>query len=471
MNLAVPIVMPAPIQNQAGPHCIEAEQALIGTLLSYEAARNDVLPILKPDHFHEPLLARMYVWIKECAQMGARCDAITAIARFKNDPTLIELGGNAYIARLAAIADVPMMAKCYADTIIQYWKRRVLMEIGEDVAMGAAEPGMSVEQLYALAIEELSRPDDTTETPLLQPGKITAGIVESVTTGEIPPRGAYCGTDRLDTLLGGWRPGALYVMAGKPGMGKSTLAPALLLRSARQGHRVLYISLEMTAEELVQRALTDLAYTRDGTLGYADLRTGALTDWQRERIQQVAPILDELPITYVDKAGLTVSDIRMLIQREERERGKPEVVCIDHGLLLKADGAYSGNKVAESEGVISGLKQLAKELKVAVIALWQLNRGTDHREEKRPNMGDLKWSSGVEENADVLGFLHREVYYLERDRSGTMEERGLRRDRALSCKHDLELDIAKHRGGPTDVLDFWADMASGHVRDGEKKQR
>jgi replicative DNA helicase len=470
MNLAVPIVMPAPIANEAGPHCIEAEQALIGTLLSYEAARNDVLPILKPDHFHEHLLARMYAWIAECAQTGARCDAITCIARFKNDATLIELGGNHYIARLAAIADTPMMAKCYADTIIQYWKRRILMEIGEAVASGAAEPGMSVEQLYAAAIEELSRPDETAQSTLIQPGAIAATILDRAMSGEQPQRGAYAGSDQLDRLIAGWQRGNLYVIAGRPGMGKSTFAPSLLLQTARRGHRVLYVSLEMTAQQLTQRALSDLAYTRDGSLSYTDIRDGRLTDWQKQRLTQVAPFLAGLPITYTDKAGLTVADVMLLVQREERERGKVDVVCIDHiGLLRPA--RELGNKVAETEGISNSLKVMAKNMNLAVIALSQLSRANEQRgtqpDDKRPTLADLRWSGAIEQDADVVLLLYREAYYLERMKGRDGDREAVRVARLKEVRNKLEAIVAKNRDGQTPVLVFEADMGACHVRDEE----
>jgi replicative DNA helicase len=273
--------------------------------------------------------------------------------------------------------------------------------------------------------------------------------------------------------MGGWRRGRLYVIGGRPGAGKTTAALSLLLRTAERGHGVLMFELEMTAQELTEIALCDMAWSSKARIEYRDLST--FTDISQDKVERLCAAdnrLQRLPFVISDSPGLTIAEIRsqamQYAQRLEASGSRLEVVCIDHLNLVKATGRYQSNKVAETEEVSNALKALAKELKCAVVVLCQLNRGVEGRDDKRPGLADLRWSGAIEQDADMVMFVYREAYYLSKpvdDPTADIE----RQDRLREVQNRLEVIVAKHRGGPTPVLEFFCDMGCGVVRDMEKR--
>jgi replicative DNA helicase len=279
------------------------------------------------------------------------------------------------------------------------------------------------------------------------------------------------GSAALDRKIGGWRRKAYYVLAGRPGMGKSTAAMSWLLRTARKGGGVLVFSLEMGREPLVERCLSDLSYDHDRPIPHERINRNDLGAGEIERLIDAERTYRQLPMVIEEKAGLTVTQMRVIAQnvaQQMAEKGQRlDAVLVDHLGKVKASGNYRGNKVAETGEVSNGMAEMAKDLDVAVIALCQLSRQVEGREEKRPTLtlADLRWAGEIEQDVDVALLLYREAYYLERNRGGSHEEKAASVDRLADVKHEMEVDVAKHRGGSTGTLTLWNDMACAAVRD------
>src|SRR5262249_23296863 len=260
---------------------------------------------------------------------------------------------------------------------------------------------------------------------------------------------------------------------GRPGMGKTGLAVSSALQSARAGNHVLFFSLEMTATSLADRVLSDLCFDRNERIPYFDISNGHITNEQAERVIDVSRTLGMLPLKMEQQAWLTVSQItaraRKYKQALERDGKTLELVIVDHMHIIKPSERYSGNRVGELTEISGGLKTLAKELNAPVVALAQLSRQVENRDDKRPTLSDLRDSGSIEQDADLIVFLYREAYYLERTVcSGAEEEKRLARLREV--RHLLEANIAKQRSGPTGLVSLFFDIASNAVRDMARRQ-
>jgi replicative DNA helicase len=256
------------------------------------------------------------------------------------------------------------------------------------------------------------------------------------------------------------------------GMGKSTLALSSLLRTALKGHGVMFFALEMGKQELSEMALASLAYRTGTRVEYRDIsmanvgRDGFVQHF--EAVSEVAPTFNSMPFFIDDRQGLTVAEVRsqaaQYAQRLASEGKRMDVVCIDHMGLLRASQSFGGNKVAQTEEVSNDLKRLAKELDCAVVALAQLNRSVEGRDDKRPGMADLRWSGAIEQDADVIMFPYRPEYYLRRQEEDGDKE--MERQRKLTAaRNKLELIIEKHRGGPTGAVELFCDVGCAVVKD------
>lgn len=252
----------------------------------------------------------------------------------------------------------------------------------------------------------------------------------------------------------------------------STLALSALLRTAIKGHGVVLFALEMGKDEVSEIALCDLAWSAHRRIEYKDITATAVHKEGFEEkyadILQVQPLLNSLPFYMTEKGGLSVPDIRSQAlhykQRLEAEGKRLDVICVDHLGLLKSSGKYRGNKVAETEEISASLKELAKELNCAVIAVAQLSRQTEGRDDKRPTLADLRWSGGIEQDADCVMMVYREEYYLSKQEPDGDKE--LKRQTKLrECKNTMQVFIEKQRGGARGELKLFCDIGCGVVRD------
>lgn len=281
--------------------------------------------------------------------------------------------------------------------------------------------------------------------------------------------GVSWGLADINRLTGGIQKRELTLIGARPSMGKSTLAFSVALSAAKAGHGVGVVSLEMDNSKVAARMLTDFLYNRK-RVSYSDIVRGNVSDQELELLYQTQHEIDRLPLMLDDMSGQTVTDIRVRAERmveTSAKAGSPlSVLFIDHLGLIRASSRYSGNRVNEIAEMTSGFKSLARELDIAVVLLSQLNRGVEGRENKRPMLSDLRDSGAIEQDADMIAFLYRESYYLERDTGGSFEEQSAREDKLAECRNKMEFIIAKQRNGSLETVNLFADMASSAVRNG-----
>jgi replicative DNA helicase len=453
----------------------DTEAALIGGILASQDANlyRAAAAICEGDHFIDPFNARMFGLIGQGVDGGLKAFPLAAfvMAQLRDDPTLKEIGitASGTIAKYVTLACPPIGVEGCARQIKYDYLNDFLKTAVENGKTAAAES-------FAAEMERLSRAHLDKNEGVTSASKASTEIVERLAdlhqNGRQAPDFVYPGSWDLSRVIKGWRRGRFYVIAGRPGMGKSTAALSLLVHTAKQGAGVLFFSLEMTNAELMEMALCDLAWSRFHRIEYRDLsepmKDTAESEKRFERIREAGETLADYPLTIMDRGGMTIAEMRsqalMQAQRLQAQGKRLEVIAIDHLGLIKPSGKYAGNKVAETEEISAALKALAKELNVAVIALVQLNRGVEGREDKRPSLSDLRWSGAIEQDSDVVMFVYREAYYLTKPVSDPIEEIA-RMDKLQAAKNELEVIFAKHRGGPCPTIKMFCDMGCGVVRD------
>jgi replicative DNA helicase len=438
------------------PHNFEAEQALLGSILMNNAAYQRVAEFLHADHFADPLHGKLFGAVAKLIDRGQTVNALSLKTYAESDLDLKAVGGTAYLAGMVAASvhalDAAAIGQAIRDLAI---RRRLIVVANEAMATAyAPEPHLTAanqiegleRELYGLAggatsaggfwqfNQLLTRTVQTAEAAHARVGKLT---------------GVATGLSALDRLLGGLHKSDLIVLAGRPSMGKTALATNIAFAAA-QAHRaepgedgqlrtvsgahVGFFSLEMSGEQLVTRILAEQAGVPSERL-----RRGQLNNAEMDRVFDVAKSLEGLPLHVDEAPALTIAGLRTRARRLKRTHGL-DLIVVDY-LQLCESGRKDG-RVQEVSEITRGLKTLAKELDVPVLALSQLSRKVEDRTDKRPQLSDLRDSGSIEQDADVVMFVYREEYYLER---GSDADRA----RLASVAGLAEVHIAKQRHGPT----------------------
>jgi replicative DNA helicase len=440
------------------PSSLEAEQALIGCALYTNDAFHEV-GALEPKHFAEPIHGRIWQVFAERMSIGIAVDPIWLHDRLKDDAALTELGGKVYLADLIQNAPPVFMAKAHAETIIDHYVRRQLIAAAGEIAASARDRtipgwdhlGAAEQQLFALS----------------ERGPAGGGFVEfgealdkamDMAAAAYDRRGEVAGLSTglidLDAMLGGLHPSDLIILAGRPSMGKSALATNIAFHAARKGEHVALYSLEMSEEQLAGRILAEVSgVPSDRT------RKGQIDAMEFGRLREARDEIRRTPLHIDATGGLPLAKLCARARRLHRKLGLGLVV-VDY-LQLVTGGGHFDNRVQEVSMITQGLKALAKELGVPVLALSQLSRQVESREDKRPQLSDLRESGSIEQDADMVWFVYREEYYLGRSepREGTAEH--LKWCDDMSKVQGLaEVIIGKQRHGPigTVKLAFNSDL-------------
>jgi replicative DNA helicase len=454
------------------PYDIEVEQALLGAILVDNHALERVSQLVKAEHFYDPLHQRLYeAMLGMFERGGMTLTALTLNAAMKADPGLVEVGGHAYLAGLAQAAPALPNVRDYARILHDLAVRRGLIRIGEDIVNTAYEapherpPQAQIEEaekaLYRIAessrygegpidfAESLRRAVHNAEQAQLRGGRIS---------------GVSSGFTDIDSLLGGLQPSDLIIVAGRPGMGKTSLATNMAFHAARyytqdkeagvevsKGAPVLFFSLEMAAQQLSARILSE-----QSEIEMWKIRNGKFSEAEWEKFVLTMQDLSTLPLYIDDTGGISVAQIAARARRLKREKNIGMVI-IDH-LQLVASSRRAENRVQEITEISKGLKVLAKELNVPVVALSQLSRGVDSRDDKRPVLSDLRESGSIEQDADVVMFVYREEYYLKsREPEPGSPEHGKWMEKMERVHRRAELLVEKHRHGATNKIDLFFD--------------
>jgi replicative DNA helicase len=459
------------------PHNIEAEQALLGAILINNRTLERVGDFLKPEHFYNPVHQRIFAAITMLTEKQQIADPVTLKSYFDHDGSLIEIGGAAYIIKLAMSVVTTINAADYGRTIYDAFLRRSLIEIGTDAINDAYEYRLDLAASQQIESAEQKLYDLATK------GDADGGFQEfnkaltaAIQIAELAFKrdgktsGISTGFRDIDQKLGGLHKSDLLIIAGRPGMGKTAFATNIAFNIAKayqagtdaagrrisvEGGVVGFFSLEMSAEQLATRVLAE----ESGVSGDR-IRRGEVGHDEFQRFVSAASRLGGMPLHIDDTAALTIQGLRTRARRLKRQHGL-DVIVIDY-LQLLAGTARAGaetNRVQELSEITRGLKALAKELDVPVIALSQLSRKVEEREDKRPQLSDLRESGSIEQDADVVMFVFREEYYLKdpvqrpEESQEKYAERYARLTKRAEEVHNLaEIIIAKQRHGPTGTI-------------------
>jgi replicative DNA helicase len=465
------------IRFREPPHNFEAEQALLGAILVNNAAYQRVAEFLRPEHFADPLHGKIFDSLGKLIERGQVVSAVTLKTYVEQDEGMKAAGGAAYLARLAAASVHVVDAGDFGRTVHDLYLRRQLIEVGEDMVNGAHAGDLDEMALQQIELAEKKLYD------LASSGQIEGGfkpfraaLTEAVTSAEAAYSrvgqltGVATGMHALDQLLGGLHKSDLIILAGRPGMGKSSLATNLGFNAAKayreeiidgkpqaaDGAVIGFFSLEMSAEQLATRMVSEQA-----EIASEKIRKGELISSEFEKVLTVSQQLEHLNFFIDDTPALSIAALRTRARRLKRTHGLG-LLIIDYLQLLAPSGkTRQENRVQEVSEITRGLKTLAKELNVPVLALSQLSRAVEQREDKRPQLADLRESGSIEQDADVVMFIYRDDYYLQREEpkrrdNETSEHFNQRHDDwKQRCEQNYgkaEVIVAKQRHGPTGIV-------------------
>jgi replicative DNA helicase len=468
--------LPAEPTYRAPPHNIEAEQALLGAILVNNEAFYRVSDFLEPKHFLEGIHQRIFELAASLIRAGKLATPVTLKTFLPSDLDIAGLTVNQYLARLAAEATTIINAEDYGRTVYDLSIRRDLITIGEDMVNLAYEA--PVDATPQSHIEDAERK----LFELAETGRYESGFqrfAQALTTAVDMAAHAYqrdgglsgmaTGLTDLDSKMGGLQKSDLIILAGRPGMGKTALATNIAYNIAKafapgdfrpdgtretvNGGVVGFFSLEMSAEQLATRIIAEQTGIPSNKI-----RRGVINEADFENIKDISIELQSLPFYVDETGGLSIGQLAARARRLKRQRGL-DLLVIDYIQLLQGSTRRSSeNRVQEITEITTRLKALAKELMVPIVALSQLSRQVENREDKRPQLSDLRESGSIEQDADVVLFVYREEYYLtnKEPRPGTADhDKWLSEMDAVHGK--AEVIIGKQRHGPTGTVSLQFD--------------
>jgi replicative DNA helicase len=452
------------------PHNLEAEQALLGAILVNNEAMDRVSSFLEPQHFFDPLHQQIYETAGKLIHAGKQATPITLRTFFENaEPISQNLTVPQYLGTLAANATTIINAEDYGRTVYDLATRRALIIIGEDMVNGAYDspvdfpPQSQIEEaegrLYDLAEQR-------------KYGQGFLGFGTALTNAIDMANAAYqrsghlsglgTGLVDLDAKLGGLQSSDLIILAGRPSMGKTALATNIAYNIAKtyraemqpdgtqkavDGAIVGFFSLEMSAEQLATRILSEQA-----EISSEKIRRGMIDEGEFRKLVEVSREMSQIPL-YIDQTGgISVAQLAARARKLKRQKGLGLLV-VDYLQLLSGSSRRSDNRVQEITEITTGLKALAKELDVPILALSQLSRQVEQRDDKRPQLSDLRESGSIEQDADVVMFVFREEYYVERRKPDETDSKFGDWMADMSRVHGkAEVIIGKQRHGPTGTV-------------------
>ncbi|MFN7634661.1 MAG: replicative DNA helicase [Acetobacteraceae bacterium] len=429
------------------------------------------MEFLEPEHFFSAVHGRIYKAIRTLVlDRNQEASPVTLKAYFADDADLSAVGGSAYLADLAANVVTIINAEDYGRAVYESHLRRQLIEIGEDMVNDAYAHDLETSPALQMEAAE-KRLFDLATTGSASAGfaALNVAVHAAIETAEAAFRrgshitGVTTGLTDIDRKMGGLHPSDLLILAGRPSMGKTSLATNIAYNAAKayldtggqEGSVVGFFSLEMSAEQLATRLLADVSEVPGDKI-----RRGDIKDTDFQRFVEASALLNRLPFFIDDTPGLSVTALRTRARRLHRTHTLG-IIVVDYLQLLSGSARGSENRVQEISDITRGLKGVAKELGVPVVALSQLSRAVEQREDKRPLLSDLRESGSIEQDADVVMFVFREQYYLERAEPSRRPEENDEKfndryqrwqQRCEEVHNTAEVIIAKQRHGPIGTI-------------------
>ncbi len=425
------------------PQDIEAEKSLLGAILLSDEAFPNVLEIIKAKDFYEERHQKIFAAMTALYNSHRPIDIQTLNSELRSEKTIKAVGGAPYLAELTNFVPTASHAEAYADLISKAAIRRRLIKAGSDIVTAAYEPGEEVEELLGKAEKDLFEVSDrvvkTDYTPISNVLVETFERIEELHRNKGALRGLKTGFVDLDKKIAGFQKGTLVVIGARPAMGKTTFAQNLVFNMANINEKhILFFTMEMASTEIVERMVASVA-----SVDAWKIRTGNLSDQDFTKISDALGEIDDSPILFDDTSNMNILELRNKARRAAHDYDLGAIV-IDYLQLLNGTDRYAGQRVQEVTEISRGLKTLARELEIPVIALAQLSRNVTGRDDPKPVLSDLRESGSIEQDADIVMFLHRPDYYHQND--DDYEETNI-----------TQLLIEKHRQGPTGRIDFYFD--------------
>jgi replicative DNA helicase len=471
-------------EGRQPPHNLEAEQALLGALLIQNKTYDAVADFLRPEHFAQAVHGRIYQAIATLLDRGHVANGVTLKAIFDQDDALTEIGGAQYLGRLATSVVTIINAADYGRTIFDLWKRRQLIAVCQEVAERSyvttlEETADTIAADAEHRLYEATLSGDKRGAGVSSADSVSAALnaMDAARRGDRRILGVTTGIPALDELIGGLEDELLYILAGRPSMGKSVLATCIGTAAARQFLReaaangtkpkmVAEYQLEMSHQQVTTRRLA-----AETGIGITAITRGRVSDQEIGILVDAGTRLARLPILVDDTPSLTLAEIRTRARRLKRKAGGLGLIVIDYlALISPSKDLIGAGEVAQITETTKGLKALAKDLGVPVLALSQLSRAVETRDDKRPMLADLRSSGSIEQDADVVMFVYREHYYLAREEP--KEKPGLRGNDLAAARSDwqrrkddtenkAEILVEKQRQGATGKVEAYFHGAQG----------
>ena len=423
------------------PQDIVAEKSLLGAIMLSDSVLPDVLTILKPSDFYDENHQIIFQAMINLYDQRRPVDLLTLTSELKTIKKLKQIGGAPYLTELTNFVPTASHAKAYAEIIEKASVRRRLIKAGTEITNKAYEDDTNVDNLIGDAEKQLFEVSDkivkSDYTPMDELLADAFDRIENLHKNKGALRGLKTGFRDLDNKTAGFQKGDLIIVGGRPAMGKTTFGQNLAYNIASINKKgVLFFSMEMAKSEIVDRMISDVSGVDNWKM-----RTGNLSDEEFSRIGDALGEMDEIPIYIDDTSSLNIMELRNKARRAMHDHDIG-IVLVDYLQLIQGSDRYAGNRVQEVTEISRGLKILARELEIPVVALAQLSRNVTGRENPRPVLSDLRESGSIEQDADLVMFLHRPDYYKQND--DDYEE-----------THITELLIAKHRHGAIGKIELY----------------
>lgn len=425
------------------PQDLEAEKSLLGALLLSDAAFPNILEQLKASYFYDPRHVDIFKGMTDLYTQHRPIDLMTLTSELKNQKTLKRIGGAPYLTELTNFVPTASHVEAYADLVAGAALRRRLIKAGTDIATEAYDGTKRIEDLIGKAEKNLFEVSD--KTIKSDYNKLEDLLdeayerIEELHRNKGALRGLKTGFRDLDKKTAGFQKGDLIIIGARPAMGKTTFAQNLAYNVATRngdGRGVLFFSMEMAKNEIVDRMISDI-----GGVDAWRIRTGNIENEDFARIGDALAEMSEVPLYLDDTSSMTVLELRNKARRAWHDHNI-SMIIVDYLQLLQGSDRYAGNRVQEVTEISRGLKTLARELEIPVIALAQLSRGVTGRDDPRPVLSDLRESGSIEQDADLVMFLHRPDYYKQNSDD-------------FVPTNITELILAKHRHGPVGKVELY----------------
>jgi len=441
------------------PQNLEAEQTVLGSVLISNEIYDEI-PDINEESFFNPVNKKIYKIINDLMSKGLLANPITLKNFFSNEDELSDIGGSEYLVKLTKFSTSKLQIKYYANLLHDLKIRRSLIDISRETLDEALNKNSEInaEQIIESAEKKLF---DIAERGKFNKSYIefkealveTIAMASSAYKNEEGIVGVPTGLRDLDNMLGGLHKSDLVIIAGRPSMGKTALATNIAFNAAKRilGKKkkssITFFSLEMSSEQLSTRILSE-----QSRITSSNIRRGKINQDEFEKFIETSKNLENLPLFIDDTPAITISTLSNRARRIKRLHGL-DLIIVDYIQLMKSGNYRNEGRVQEVAEITQGLKAIAKELNVPVLALSQLSRAVEQRDDKKPQLSDLRESGSIEQDADVVGFVFREEYYLEKlePRAGTAEH--VEWQEKMSLIHgQAELIIGKQRHGPTGIV-------------------